>query len=87
MEYETMAHVTLGEARRGSIERRRIGTVANEPRRRNTDLDRSCDIGPGLRYASDTGGHGFPEPAREMTISEYQGYLQGTAGLWAEVLP
>lgn len=47
----------------------------------------SCDIGPGLRYAPDAGGHGFLEPAWEMPFSEYQGYLQGTAGSWSEVLP
>ncbi len=35
----------------------------------------------------DAGEHGFLEPAWEMPFSEYQGYLQGTAGSSSEVLP
>lgn len=39
------------------------------------------------RDATESGGHGFLEPAWEMPFEEYQGYLHGTAGSWGEVVP
>ena len=47
----------------------------------------ACELGPGLQYAPDEGGHGFVEPAWEMPLDEYQGYLGGTQDSWSEVKP
>ena len=48
---------------------------------------RECDIPPGLRYTPESGGHGFFEPSDGMTFEDYQNLVQGTRGLWSEVLP
>jgi hypothetical protein len=47
-----------------------------------------CDLGPDLRFRPDPKnptGHGFIEPARPMSIDEYQRALEATRGLWKEV--
>jgi hypothetical protein len=45
------------------------------------------DLGPDLRYRSDPAnpGHGFVEPARSMTLAEYQRALTRTQRLWQKV--
>jgi hypothetical protein len=47
------------------------------------------DLGPDLDYYPDPGlpGHGFVEPARSMTLSEYQHALALTQDRWRKVGP
>jgi hypothetical protein len=47
------------------------------------------DLGPDLRYRPDPArpGHGFVEPARPMTLREYQQALARTRPLWRKVTP
>gem|GEM_PF-1609277 len=47
-------------------------------------LDES-DIGPDLQFVQDQKTHGVLEPAREMTIDEYQSALEGTRCAWCRV--
>lgn len=46
-----------------------------------------ADLGSNLSYRGDPrkAGHGFIEPARLMTLDEYQRFLQQTHGLWRKV--
>src|SRR5215471_5579133 len=45
------------------------------------------ELGPDLTYRPDPGnpGHGFLEPARPMTLAEYQSALARTRDLWQKV--
>jgi hypothetical protein len=45
------------------------------------------DLPPELRYRVDAenSGHGFLEPAREMTLSEYEIAIDATRKLWRKV--
>jgi hypothetical protein len=79
--------MSVNDSPTGMPEYRRPPSFGGSGKDLNMYCISSCDIGPGLRYAPDAGGHGFLEPAWEMPFSEYQGYLQGTAGSWGEVLP
>jgi hypothetical protein len=47
----------------------------------------SADLGSDLTYRPDprNAGHGFIEPARPMTLDEYQRALQQTQSLWQKV--
>jgi hypothetical protein len=46
-------------------------------------------LGPDLSYRADPAnptGHGFVEPARTMSIDDYQGALAATRGRWERVV-
>lgn len=45
----------------------------------------SCDLGPDLQFVPDANGHGFIEPAREMSFDDYQQELHDTSRSWAVV--
>jgi hypothetical protein len=49
----------------------------------------SAELGPDLSYRSDpaSAGHGFIEPARPMTLGDYQRALSQTHGLWRKATP
>lgn len=79
--------MSVNDSPTGMPEYRRPPSFGGSGKDLNMYCISSCDIGPGLRYVPDAGGHGFLEPAWPMPFSEYQGYLQGTAGSWAQVLP
>jgi uncharacterized protein YukE len=55
------------------------------------DLDmfavRSDDLGGGLRYRPESDGHGFLEPAWEMSFDQYQAQLHATRDQWTEIEP
>lgn len=79
--------MSVNDSPTGMPEYRRPPSFGGSGKDLNMYCISSCDLGPGLRYVPDAGGHGFLEPAWEMPFEEYQGYLHGTAGSWAEVLP
>ena len=45
---------------------------------------KESQLGPSLSYRPDPDleGHGFVEPAFPMSLGDYVGALEGTAGLW-----
>ncbi|MEZ5096458.1 MAG: hypothetical protein R2731_10255 [Nocardioides sp.] len=79
--------MSVNDSPTGMPEYRRPPSFGGSGKDLNMYCISSCDLGPGLRYVPDAGGHGFLEPAWEMPFEEYQGYLHGTAGSWSEVLP
>jgi hypothetical protein len=79
--------MSVNEEPTGMPEFRRPPTFGGSGKGLNMYCISSCDLGEGLRYVPESGGHGFLEPASEMPFEQHQQYLTGTQGLWGEVIP
>ena len=79
--------MSVNESPTGMPEFRRPPSFGGSGKNLNMYCISSCDLGPGLQYVPDVSGHGFVEPAWNMSFEEYQAYLYQTQGSWSEVLP
>lgn len=79
--------MSVNESPTGMPEFRRPPSFGGSGKNLNMYRISSSDLGPGLQYAPDAGGHGFLEPAWNMPFDEYQQYLYDTQGSWGEVSP
>jgi RHS repeat-associated protein len=79
--------MSVNESPMGMPEFRRPPSFGGSGKNLNMYCVSSCDLGANLQYVPESGGHGFLEPASEMSFAEYQQYLYQTQGSWSEVLP
>jgi hypothetical protein len=67
--------MSVNESPTGMPEFRRPPSFGGSGKNLNMYCINSCDLGPGLQYVQEAGGHGFLEPASNMSFAEYQQYL------------
>jgi hypothetical protein len=79
--------MSVNESPTGMPEFRRPPSFGGSGKGLNMYRISSCDLGDNLQYVPDSGGHGFLEPASEMSFEEYAQSLAETASSWIEVVP